>query len=239
VDNDVLIARRRAILAAIDVLRDVCGDGCALGLGTGSTIELFIDTVKDRDELSILRKSIVFPSSRSTASKLFALGIAPTMYDTYADVITIDVYIDSADEVDHRCYMVKGGGGALLREKVLTMLARTTLFIVDFNKLSDLIGTKKPVPIEVVPSALPLVMKSLKDLRLEYRVRLSRTSYGVTYSDNGNALIDIVTGPITDPESLDSTLAKIPGVVATGIFSRKYVSKIFIGFSDHVKILTP
>ena len=234
-----MIARRRAIIAVIDLLRDLCGDGCVLGLGTGSTIEQFIDTIKSREEFSILRKSIVFPSSRSTASKLIALGISPSMYDTYTDTITIDVYIDSADEVDRRCYMIKGGGGALLREKVLTMLARNTIFVVDFNKLSEIVGTKKPVPIEVTPAALPLVMKTLKEMGLDYWIRLSKTSYGITYSDNGNALIDIATGPITDPDDLDKTLATIPGVVATGLFSRKYVSKVFVGYTDRVEILAP
>jgi len=238
-DEDIYEARRRAIVVAIEELRDLCRDGCALGLGTGSTMMQFIETLAKLNEVSILRKSVVYPSSRSTASKLLELGVAPSMIDTYTDRISIDIYIDSADEVDRRLFMIKGGGGALLREKVLTMLSKTSVFIVDYLKLSDYIGSKKPVPIEVSPPALPLALKTLKELGFQPRVRASKTSYGATYSDNGNVLVDLATGPLKDPESVDRELMQIPGIVVTGIFLNKYVSKIVVGYRDRVDVLTP
>ena len=128
--------------------------------------------------------------------------------------------------------MIKGGGGAMLREKILASLSRNRLYILDENKVSIKIGTKKSVPIEVVPYAYRLVINELRSRGIEFTLRYSNTRYGPTLTDNGNLILDLKTGPIEEPAILDRSLSSIPGVVVTGIFLQDHIDLAIVGHSD-------
>ncbi len=225
-----MIARLVAARRAIDLLVDVCRDGCAIGIGTGTTVGMFIDEIRRAGYIGVLRRSIIVVSSIDTAFKLLAIGV--NNFDCGLPRPSLDIYIDSADEVDRRCYMIKGGGGALLREKVLAYLSKLRVYIVDHSKVSNLVGEKKPLPVEVEVFALPLIEKILRDMGLNYSIRTSRTRYGPTMTDNANILIDVFTGPMSNPTLVENSIIRVPGVVATGLFAPDLVDQIIIGHDD-------
>ncbi len=239
-DERILIARRAAINAIVKELVEHCRDGCLLGIGTGSTVTQFLEEISGRDEVKILVKSSIVCSSIDTCIKLSRYGLMCLDPLAIMRNESIDIYIDSADEVDSRCFMIKGGGGALLREKVLTELARVKLFMIDYEKLSPLIGTKKSLPIEVIPVAYPLVAKRLRVWGIPFDLRMSSDKKGPVMTDNGNFLVDVHTGPMNNPEEIDRNLKLIPGVAETGLFYPTHVSKIIVGYHDgSIKELYP
>ncbi|ADM26904.1 ribose 5-phosphate isomerase [Ignisphaera aggregans DSM 17230] len=227
--------RIRASLKALDYLVSLCRDGCILGLGTGSTVRFFINTLLDKGYSYILKKSIVIVSSIDTALYLLNMGIENIESGLPRD--SIDLYIDSADEVDYRRYMIKGGGGAMLREKILTMLSHRKIFIVDENKLSPTIGTKKPVPIEIEPFSYPLIKKYLNDKGYKYEIRYAKNRYGPELTDNGNMIIDVYTGPLNNPRDFITEIELIPGVVTTGIFEPLNNSIIIVGKQNTIEVI--
>ncbi len=238
-DSDVIKARSQAIKVAIDVLREVCGDGCALGIGTGSTVSQFLEELSRTRYLSILGRSAVYCSSIDTCLKLSRYGIACRDILSIDSVDYLDLYIDSADEVDPRCFMIKGGGGALLREKVLTELSRRRLFIVDYAKLSDRIGTRSNLFIEVALAAYPLVLRRLHSMGYAAEPRLGVRRKGPVITDNGNMILEVGTGPMENPEEIDRRIKLIPGVVETGLFYPIHVSEIVVGYPTEARILHP
>lgn len=169
----------------------------------------------------------VFVTS-STDTTWYLKGKANVIIDPEARP---EVYIDSADEVDLDLNMIKGGGGALLREKALAHRSLYNVFIVDYLKLTRRIGSFSPVPIEVVPPALENVLIELRNMRLKSRIRLSKTRMGPTITDNNNYIVDIYTGPIDNPQELDAKLKNIPGVVETGLFY-DIIDTLIIGYPN-------
>ena len=228
-DEDVVLARRVAIRKAIEILKDCCRDGCIVGIGTGSTVAQFIEELAKESSLNVLAKSIVFCSSIDTCLRLSRYGVVCSDIHALESVQSIDIYIDSADEVDPRCFMIKGGGGALLREKVLTEMSRIRLFVVDYRKVSQFIGTKFALPVEVIPVAYPLLKKRLESLGLPYELRMGGRKKGPVITDNGNYIVDVVTGPMKNPEEMDRIIKSVPGVAETGIFYPTHVTKILVG----------
>ena len=227
-----------ASMKAIEILTSKCSDGCILGLGTGSTVRTFIDLLFAQNLETMLRRSLIIASSYDTALLLLSKGVLNVNVGLPSH--RIDVYIDSADEVDRRCYMIKGGGGAVLREKILTYLANEKIFIVDESKVSEYIGMKKPVPVEIEPFAYTLIQEYLKTKGYAFELRYSKSKYGPVITDNGNFILDIRTGPLQKPQSLDAELTMLPGVVVTGIFRPEHVSTIIVGFdSGEIEILYP
>ncbi len=241
IEVEVLNARRAAIARVIELITELCRDGgCIVGMGTGSTVAQLIEEVVKKDLLNLLRRSLVACSSSDTLLRLSRYGV-PCM-----DVLSIlsydrlDVYVDSADEVDERCFMIKGGGGALLKEKILTELARTRLFIVDHLKLSPLIGSRSKLPVEIVPCAYPLVAKKLRNLGINFELRMSLKRRGPVITDCGNYLLDVETGPMEDPSSIERGLKSITGVIETGLFHPHHVTEIIIGLKNgEVRVLRP
>jgi len=128
--------------------------------------------------------------------------------------------------------MIKGGGGAMLREKVLASISKKRIYILDEDKVSEKIGSKKPVPIEVVPYAYRLVSTELFSRGIEFSLRYSNTRYGPALTDNGNLILDLKTGPLSDPEAFDQSLSAIPGVVVTGIFLRRQIDLVIVGYRN-------
>jgi len=199
-----------AAALAAEALRHVA-NGQVLGLGTGQAASAFVRALGQRVGGGLDVRGV--PTSEATAAQARGLGIKLLTPD---DVEALDLAVDGADEVDPRCNLLKGYGGALVREKVVASLARRRLILVGGEKLVPVLGTRGRLPIEVIPFATAPCRHRLE--ALGYPAEL-RTSGGMpVVSDNGNRLLDCRVGPIADPAALDATLRAIPGVVGTGLF---------------------
>lgn len=191
--------------AAIKFMLARFSAGGVLGIGTGSTVDLFIDKLaQHKTEF----KGAVSSSARSTA-RLEKHGIE--VFDLN-QIQQIDWYIDGADEIDHKRHMIKGGGGALTREKIVASVARQFLCIVDDSKVVNQLG-KFPLPIEVIPMARNAVSRRLGQLGGIVEVRKN------FITDNGNEILDVHALKIKDPEQLEAHINDIPGVVCCGLFA--------------------
>jgi len=204
---DVELAKRAAAEKALTYVQS----GMVLGLGTGSTVEAGLENLA-RLIAEGLRITCVSSSARTT-QRAQQLGIPLAELDS---VQTIDLSIDGADQVDPHYAMIKGRGGALLREKILASHARRRVFVVDRSKKVPVLG-HMDLPVEVVSYGWShTAARIAKCLGSEVRVR--RDGDAIVTTDNSNYLIDCPIGELRDPESLDHALRSIPGVVETGIF---------------------
>ncbi|HSI61398.1 MAG TPA: ribose-5-phosphate isomerase RpiA [Ideonella sp.] len=198
--------------------------GSIVGVGTGSTVNCFIDA------LATIKHQIagaVSSSLRST-ERLLAHGI-PVLDAN--DVATMPVYIDGADEIDHRGHMIKGGGAALTREKIVADLAERFVCIADESKLVDTLGTF-PLPVEVIPMAAAQVLRRFASA---YGGQ-SAVREGVV-TDNGNVIIDVRGLAIADPLALETEVNQWPGVVTVGVFARHRASICLLGTAQGVRTL--
>lgn len=199
----------RAKQAAGEAAAELVTSGMRLGLGTGSTVAYFLEAVASR-ELEVEG----VPTSEATAARCRKLGIG--LLDP-ARVDRLDLCVDGADELDRALNLTKGGGGALLREKVVAALADRMVVIATPDKVVDRLGDSFPLPVEVVPFAIGPVRRRLEALGFEVSER--RAGGELSLTDNGNAIVDCrMRGGITDPAALESTLAMIPGVAESGLF---------------------
>jgi len=179
--------------------------GTVLGVGTGSTVNVLIDMLPDvRDRIESL-----VSSSKATTALLKERGFEVKTLNETGD---IDVYIDGADECNKHLQLIKGGGGALTREKVLAAAARRFICIVDDSKLVGMLGTF-PVPIEVLPMAQQFVARRLLKMRGN---PVWREGF---VTDNGNHILDVADLQITNPLEMEARINRIPGVVTVGIFA--------------------
>lgn len=197
--------------------------GAIVGVGTGSTVNKFIDA------LATVRDSIRGAVSSSVAStaRLQALGI-PVLDP--AEVGSLPVYIDGADEIDHHGFMVKGGGAALTREKIVADLATRFVCIADESKRVPVLGAF-PLPVEVIPMAAAQVTRAFARLGGTATLRA-----GVT-TDNGNPILDVRGLAITDPLAMETEVNQWPGVVTVGIFARHRASICLLGTAQGVQTL--
>lgn len=205
--------------AALEALKYVKKDAI-LGVGTGSTVNFFIDGLKDlKDQI----KGAVSSSVAST-ERLKALGIK--VFDLN-DIDSFDIYVDGADEINPTNDMIKGGGAALTREKIVAAVAKQFICIVDDSKAVDVLG-KFPLPVEVIPMAREYVARELTKLggRPVYREGC--------VTDNGNTILDVHDMQITDPKSLEKAVNAIPGVVTVGLFAKRGADVVIIGTEDGV-----
>lgn len=197
--------------------------GRIVGVGTGSTVDRFIDalaTMKDRIAGAV-------SSSERSSERMRAHGIAVVDSNTVA---RIPVYIDGADEIDHAGNMIKGGGAALTREKIVADLADRFVCIADESKLVTTLG-RFPLPVEVIPMAAEQVMRRLRGLGGEPSLRA-----GVV-TDNGGRIVDVRGLAITDPLAMETEINQWPGVVAVGIFARHRAKVCLLGTPQGVKTL--
>lgn len=209
---------------AADRAVEAIEDNMIVGLGTGSTAYWAIQKIGERVKDGLNVKTV--STSQQSEDLAKELGI-PIIY--FADIESIDVTIDGADEVDKYRNLIKGGGGALLREKIVAYHTKRYLIIVDEGKLVAHLG-RFPLPVEVLPFAVDLTLNRLK--RFSQNVQL-RQKDGTNYiTDNGNFIADIHLYPIVDPEHMNDALHQIPGVLETGLFLQKMVSNVFVGRSD-------
>jgi ribose 5-phosphate isomerase A len=182
-------------------------EGAVVGVGTGSTVNFFIDElarIKGRIEGAV-------SSSEASAQRLKAAGIP--VFDLNA-VAEIPVYVDGADEVTRHLMMVKGGGGALTREKIVAAVAKQFVCIADASKLVDVLG-RFPLPVEVIPMARSHVARELARLGGQPQWRANFVT------DNGNVILDVRNLVITDPPALEAQINQITGVVTNGLFARR------------------
>ncbi len=191
--------------------------GMRIGLGTGSTAAQFINLLGQEVKKGL--DVICVPTSQATRAQALALGIPLTTLD---DVPFLDLTIDGADEIDKELRLIKGGGGALLREKIVATASDRMLVIADESKLVDTLGAF-PLPVEVVLFGLNATRNMIEmlaaDAGCQGEIRLRVNADGSAYmTDSGNAIFDCHFGRIDDPESLDEALKFIPGVVENGLF---------------------
>jgi ribose 5-phosphate isomerase A len=198
-------------------------DDAVIGVGSGSTANFFID------ELAKIRHRITgaVASSVKTAERLKAHGIYVEELNSVSD---IPVYIDGADEVTEGGAMIKGGGGALTREKIVAAVARKFVCIADGSKLVGILG-RFPLPVEVIPMARSYVARKLVLLGGHPAWRMGFTT------DNGNVILDVHGLSIVNPAELEATIGAIVGVVTVGIFARRGADVILLGTDTGVRTL--
>lgn len=205
-------------------------DGMVLGLGTGSTVYYFLQEL-GRLVRTGLRVTGV-PTSVQTAQIATQLAIPLTTLEAHPQ---LDLAVDGADEVDAQLNLVKGAGGALLREKIVAASARRLLIVVDDSKVVTALGERFPIPVEVVTFGLTPTTRALEALGAQVTVR-RQAPEEAWLSDNGNAILDCHFGPIADPQRLQKHLLAIPAVVDTGLFLNMAQS-VLIGQPDGVRRL--
>ncbi|MGH8760552.1 MAG: ribose-5-phosphate isomerase RpiA [Burkholderiales bacterium] len=199
-------------------------EDCIVGVGTGSTANFFIDElarIKGRLEGAVA-------SSEVTAARLKAAGIR--VFDLNS-VDELPVYVDGADEVTRHLHMIKGGGGALTREKIVAAVAGKFVCIADEAKLKDVLGAF-PLPVEVIPMARSYVARELVRLGGHPELRQGFAT------DNGNIILDVRGLAIVNPVALEGEINQIVGVVANGLFARRGADVLLLGTRDGVKTLT-
>jgi ribose 5-phosphate isomerase A len=185
--------------------------GHVVGLGTGQAATAFVRAL-GRQAQQGLRITAV-PTSETTATLARELGIPLASLD---DTPVIDVTVDGADEVDPGLDLIKGYGGALLREKIVAAASRRLVILVGPEKLVPVLGTRGKLPVEVVPFAVEFCRRRLADAG--HAASMRRRDGAPVRTDNGNLILDCAVGPIGDPPRLEETLRSIPGVIGTGLF---------------------
>ena len=205
--------------AAIEHVR-----GGIIGVGTGSTANYFIDAlaaIKGRIDGAVA-------SSEATATRLKKHGIPVVDLNSAGE---LEIYVDGADEITRHMAMIKGGGGALTREKIVAACSKQFICIADASKLVDVLG-KFPLPVEVIPMAQSYVAREIVKLGGQPRLREGFTT------DNGNVILDVHSLTIVDPAGLETALNQLVGVVTNGLFARRGADVLLLGTSEGVKTLT-
>ncbi|CUS42176.1 MAG: ribose-5-phosphate isomerase RpiA [Thalassolituus sp.] len=209
--------------AAVDLIKPQLDDNSIVGVGTGSTANCFIDALASIKHLF----DGAVASSEASAQRLRDHGIH--VYDLNA-VDSLDVYIDGADEINDRLEMIKGGGAALTREKIVAAVAKQFICVADETKLVGLMGTF-PLPVEVIPMARSYVARELVKLGGDPTWR-----EGVI-TDNGNVILDVYNMHISSPADLETRINQITGVVTNGLFALHPADVLLLGTQDGVKTI--
>lgn len=210
--------------AARDYVAETAPAGSIIGVGTGSTANLFIDalaTIKERIGATVA-------SSEATKKRLEGHGIRVLDLN---DVDSMPIYVDGADEITVKLAMVKGGGGALTREKIVAAVAEKFVCVCDDSKLVDMLG-RFPLPVEVIPMARAYVAREIVKLGGQPRLRAGFVT------DNGNEILDVLGLRITDPVAFESTLNGIVGVVTNGLFACRGADLLLLATPHGVKHMT-
>jgi ribose 5-phosphate isomerase A len=198
--------------------------GTVLGVGTGSTADCFID------ELAGMKNAILgaVASSERSAARLRKHGIAVLDLNSVDDM---PVYVDGADEINDHLHMIKGGGGALTREKIVAAVARKFVCIADESKLVPVLGAF-PLPVEVITMARAYVARELAKLGGQPKLRDGFTT------DNGNVILDVHGLRILDPATMEAAINGITGVVTNGLFARRGADVLLLGTGSGVRTIT-
>lgn len=200
-------------------------EGMLLGVGTGSTVNMFIDL------LTTLPFDIegAVSTSAATTERLKAVGIRVLDPNTAGD---LRVYVDGADEANRHGYLIKGGGGALTAEKVIASVSRQFVCIIDESKWVDVLGAF-PLPIEVLPMARSAVARQIVRMGGDPALREGFTTA------HGNVIIDVYNFKIVDPVEMEASINQIPGVVCNGIFAKRHADVLLVAGAQGVKTVKP
>ncbi|HZF29014.1 MAG TPA: ribose-5-phosphate isomerase RpiA [Gammaproteobacteria bacterium] len=211
--------KRAAATEALTYIKD----GHKLGIGTGSTVDLFIEMLAPY----AAKLAAVVSSSERSMRKLVGLGIEPV---ALADVGELDLYVDGADEATKHRHLIKGGGGALTREKIVAAASRRFVCMVDETKLVATLG-RFPLPVEVVPMARAYVARQMVKAGGH---PIPREGF---VTDNGNEILDVHDLKIANPLELETRFNQIAGVVTVGIFAHRPADVLLIGSAGGVKVI--
>jgi ribose 5-phosphate isomerase A len=216
-------AKQRVALEAVKHVKD----GFIVGLGSGSTAAYVIREL-GRQILEKGMHVLGVPSSSQAMMLAIQSGIPLTTLDEHP---ILDLDIDGTDQIDQKLNLIKGGGGALTREKIIASAAKQFIVVADETKLVEKLGTECLVPVEVLPFALATATKEIKKLSGKPLLRESRKKVGALVTDNGNYIVDVDFGPIENVEELGRVLKVIPGVIETGLFI-EMADLIYLGKKD-------
>jgi ribose-5-phosphate isomerase (EC 5.3.1.6) len=219
------LAKRAAAEAALAHVPD----GEILGVGTGSTANHFVDLLGEKVKSGRLSIPGAVSSSNATTERLKAVGIPVVDLN---DAGTLSVYVDGADETDAHLRLIKGGGGALTREKIIAGASRRFVCVVDESKLVPVLGGF-PLPVEVIPMARSYIARELVRLGGQPELRPNFTT------DNGNVILDVRGLTIEDPVALEAEIGLLPGVVTVGLFARRPADLLLVGSTGGVRSISP
>lgn len=231
-------AKKHAALEAVKHIKN----RQVVGLGSGSTAAY---AIQELGKLIRRKKWHILAVPTSHQAFLLAVdwGIPITTLDEHPKV---DITIDGADQIDPYLNMIKGMGGALLREKIVASASKQVIIIADETKLVKKLGINHPVPVEVLPSAAVVVMSKIREMGGKPVLRTGTGKVGPVVTDNGNFILDVTMGEMGNPEDLDAKLRSTPGVVETGLFmgladivyvgTRDTVKRLEKGSLDHVEV---
>ncbi len=215
-------AKRNAAKSAVGLIPS----SGAIGLGSGSTVALFAEELGKRISSQECTVSVV-PSSYQAYQLAIEHRIPLTNLDENPELL---LTVDGADEVDRNLNLTKGGGGALLREKIVAAASQRLAIIIDESKLVEKLASKFLIPVEILPFSLGYVLRAIKDLGVEPRLRRAERKMGPVVTDNGNFILDLqFRQPLEDPDNMAVNLKMIPGVIETGLF---------VGMADEVHVGT-
>ncbi len=226
--NQILEMKRKSAAKALTYIKN----GMIIGIGSGSTVREFIKLL-GTSSLDI-DSIICIPSSYDTEQMLIENEMRIGSLNQYPQ---LDITIDGADRVDKKLNLIKGGGGALLREKIIAAAAKNVIIIVDESKIVAKLEGTFPIPIEVIPLAINYVKLKLKELGGNPNIRKASDKLGPTVTDNGNLLLDTDFQEIKNPEILEATINKIPGVMENGLFPNNLITKVIIATDTEIKLM--
>ena len=216
---------------ALKAAKEFIYDDFVLGIGTGSTVKYFIKAITELIEKNGL-DIILVPSSLDTQLELTKAGLS---YSSLLEFPELDVYVDSADIITKDHVLVKGGGAALTKEKIMAKAAKEFIVIVDDSKYPrDLLS--QPVPVELLPFAINTIVQPIFNLGGEFELRYGEGKIGPIITDNGNCIGDISFRNPYDPAEMEKTLNNIPGIIENGLFV-SYAHRIIVGRKDDVEII--
>ena len=224
-------SKKKAAMRAVKHIEN----GMVLGLGSGTTVSFAIKNIGELIATDELYDILCVPTSIQTAFEAIKAKIPLTSLDEHPQ---LDLGIDGADQLDVKLNAIKGGGGALMREKIVAAACKEYILIADDSKLTDVLGNGKVVPIEIHPFGVTPALKGVEKLGAKVSLRLSSGKLGPLVTDNGNYIIDADFGPIADPWWLNRELHAIPGVIETGMFLG-YAHLAYVGGRGSVKRLKP
>ncbi|MBQ9238407.1 MAG: ribose-5-phosphate isomerase RpiA [Treponema sp.] len=225
--------KKRVAITAVDMLveRGLFFSGMKVGLGTGSTALPVVERLADYIHDGTLTDVKAVVTSFQTADACDELGIAVYSMNDRTIAGTLDIAIDGADEIDRECNLIKGGGAALLREKIVAYNACQFIIVADESKAVATIGTGFPVPVEIIVEARVPVVRALSSLGALCVLRAGIKKCGPVITDNGNQILDCTWESPIDPEKMERDITAIAGVVEVGLFTR-CKPRVFIAHAD-------
>jgi ribose 5-phosphate isomerase A len=212
--------KQQAALAALDYV----SDDMYVGIGTGSTVQFFIEGLAERMNAGQLRIKGTVSSSEASTALLQSFGIEVLDLNQVGE---LDVYVDGADEINHHLHMIKGGGAALTREKIIAQSSKLFVCIADESKYVQALGAFG-IPVEVLPMARSAVARALTKLGASPVLRDGRT-------DNGGVILDIKGMLVNEPVALESEINQIPGVITCGLFARRRADVLLLATNQGVQ----